>query len=234
MKNKRGSHVGMIVSFIIFITFLVFLYSISEPSVKSKSSKEYIVGYIKTSMEDYFATELNTWVISVPDGGSLGSCVQIPDMTSSGKKVVVKDELNNIVGFQISSGVLSFEFGGGMKKLFRIYSADEKFIDYSESLSGCSNSASYSIAIAKTREVPSYSKIGNFASNFSNEYNLFKTKYKIPEDVDFSFTFKFADGTINETNVDESNKNIYAEEFALKYLDRDTNIQTGMLTVKVW
>ncbi len=32
MKNKRGSHVGVVVSFVIFVTFLIFLYTILDGS----------------------------------------------------------------------------------------------------------------------------------------------------------------------------------------------------------
>ncbi len=74
--NKKGSHVGMMLSFVIFVTFLVFLYSVLSPVVKTEQDKklvldslilemveilnsDYTGGSIKTSNYD-FSTELNT------------------------------------------------------------------------------------------------------------------------------------------------------------------------------
>jgi hypothetical protein len=194
-----------------------------------------MVSYIKSALENNFLVELDTFVISVPDGYNLAeNCIQVSDMTDSGKKIIVKDELNNILSSERSSGILSFELGSASMKFFKIYSADEKFTDYSSDLSGCSSSAVYTVSISQTQNISSYSEISKFTSNFSNEYDSFKTKYEIPEDIGFSYNFRFADGSFNETAVDESNKNIYAEEFILKYVDKDSNIQTGTLTVKVW
>ena len=32
IKSKKGSHVGVVVSFVIFVTFLIFLYTIIQPA----------------------------------------------------------------------------------------------------------------------------------------------------------------------------------------------------------
>ena len=41
--NKKGSHVGMMLSFVIFVTFLVFLYSILYPMIKTGQDKKLVL-----------------------------------------------------------------------------------------------------------------------------------------------------------------------------------------------
>ncbi len=62
--NKRGSHVGMMISFVIFITFLVFLYSILQPVIKTRQDKELVLDSLKTELlnmlnETTSVTEIN-------------------------------------------------------------------------------------------------------------------------------------------------------------------------------
>ena len=38
MENKKGSHVGMILSFALFITFVVFIYTIVNPTINTSES----------------------------------------------------------------------------------------------------------------------------------------------------------------------------------------------------
>ncbi len=46
--NKRGSHVGMILSFVIFITFIVFLYTVVKPAVNVGEDKKTITESIQS------------------------------------------------------------------------------------------------------------------------------------------------------------------------------------------
>lgn len=47
---KKGSHVGMMISFVIFVTFLVFLYSILQPVIKIRQNKELVLDSLKTEL----------------------------------------------------------------------------------------------------------------------------------------------------------------------------------------
>ena len=70
--GKKGSHVGMMLSFVIFVTFIVFLYSVLSPAIKIGQDKKlildnlilelvemlnsnYIGGSIKTLDENFVA-----------------------------------------------------------------------------------------------------------------------------------------------------------------------------------
>lgn len=48
--NKKGSHVGMMLSFVIFITFIVFLYSILQPLLTMRQNKEFALESLKIEL----------------------------------------------------------------------------------------------------------------------------------------------------------------------------------------
>ena len=49
-KNRKGSHVGVVVSFVVFVTFLVFLYLIIQPATIRERDKQYILDYLKLNL----------------------------------------------------------------------------------------------------------------------------------------------------------------------------------------
>ena len=46
-KNHRGSHVGVVISFVIFVTFLTFLYAILQPAIKLSGDEPGTLKYIE-------------------------------------------------------------------------------------------------------------------------------------------------------------------------------------------
>ena len=52
MKNRKkgGTHVGMMLSFVIFITFITFLYTIIQPSIQVQKSKQVTLDVLKENL----------------------------------------------------------------------------------------------------------------------------------------------------------------------------------------
>ena len=65
MKNKRGSHVGIVLSFVIFVTFLAFLYTIIEPTIKIQQDKESLLNYLKIELMETFSADLTSTSITI-------------------------------------------------------------------------------------------------------------------------------------------------------------------------
>ena len=57
-KNKRGSHVGVMISFAIFITFVVFLFVIFEPIVNQKKERESELTFLEEELIELFNSDL--------------------------------------------------------------------------------------------------------------------------------------------------------------------------------
>ena len=58
MDNKKGSHVGFILSFVIFITFIVFLLVVFNPRINFKQNKEPILSHLETELLILFDSDL--------------------------------------------------------------------------------------------------------------------------------------------------------------------------------
>ena len=48
--SKKGSHVGVVVSFVIFVTFLVFLYTIVQPATVREKDRQYLLDYLTLNL----------------------------------------------------------------------------------------------------------------------------------------------------------------------------------------
>src|SRR3989338_4723442 len=67
MIGKRGSHVGVMLSFVIFVTLLIFLYSAIQPLTKTKKEKQSLLDFLKVELIKKFSADLTTVTISVDD-----------------------------------------------------------------------------------------------------------------------------------------------------------------------
>ena len=117
MKSKRGSHVGVVLSFVMFVTFLIFLYSILEPQLKVERDKEAFLEYLKRDLVQNFYEELTVVITkSVHELESQGNlvnqnCMSIPvgEIDVAGKNYLVRDSDENLVGGEFDG--LFFNFG---------------------------------------------------------------------------------------------------------------------------
>lgn len=50
--NSRGSHVGFIISFLVFVTFVSFLYTLIAPDLRTRASQEYFVSSVEEKLLD--------------------------------------------------------------------------------------------------------------------------------------------------------------------------------------
>ncbi|MEK6842516.1 MAG: hypothetical protein AABX84_01775, partial [Nanoarchaeota archaeon] len=58
MKIKRGAtHIGFVLSFVIFIMFIIFMFSAIEPFLKTQASKQSLLDYLRFSLVDEFKVE---------------------------------------------------------------------------------------------------------------------------------------------------------------------------------
>lgn len=56
--NAKGSHVGVMLSFVIFITFIVFMFVIFEPNINLGNSKKSVLTYLEKVLVEKFGGDL--------------------------------------------------------------------------------------------------------------------------------------------------------------------------------
>ena len=232
--NKRGTHVGVILSFLIFVTFLAFLYSVTEPVTRVSRDKLDLLDYLKIELVKEFSEDMSTLTINLSEEG----CVIFSEFDEGlrGLGVVAKDsEDNQLNAHRIGGDTEVNETEIGILKLY-----------YSKEFSNgtdldCENilgSGDYEIRIFRTTQEIFASRITRVSNEIEGNityYNKLKEKLGASLDDEFGFTFTDKDKTfIAGTEEKDVDVDIYSEEIPIQYLDSKANINPGFLSIRVW
>jgi hypothetical protein len=239
IQNKKGSHVGMIISFAIFIIFLVFLLVILEPTLKISEEKENILDNMGALLEDYLKSELTTATVQINLGVNIaGNCVKFEDLEIideaefGGRNIFIKNAAETILGHDWAAPDLSAS-NDGANRFFKIYASSA--IDSSEStLVGCRNieDDEYIYGITKTEKNIFEKNIITAMELYESDYEILLENIGISEEFGFDFTYN--NGTTISTGESEQNKNVYAKEIPIIYIDNSLNSKIGSITIKTW
>lgn len=229
MIGKKGSHVGVILSFVIFIVFLVFLFSALQPMLKIEKDKEAILEYITNSIIELSSDNMTIESVVVDNTNDAYDCVQI-DKLESDKNIIVKNSDEEIISYEINSKII-IPIPENKKYLFKIY--------YSKSISQ-QDSPVICINTNINPEIGFISKnkivfVSRFRDMINEDYNLLKKDLGISEGTDFSFSLLGADKIgIVEMKTKNVSTNVYANEFPILYSDENGKVKSGFINVKVW
>ncbi len=231
-KNKRGTHVGIILSFLIFVTFLAFLYSITEPATRVSRNKLDLLEYLKIELLNKFEDDMSTVTLTIIHDGTCGKFENFGGLEGLG--AVVKNETGDKIAsyVEINGDTEVSKYEGIMK----FYYSNQ--FDKGESGCGSIKDADYDISIFRTTQEIFGSKINSISEKIKDDPNYYgelKEELGVPLDTEFGFTFKDGGGNIlanaNEKNVSVE---VYAEEIPIQYMDSEANINPGFLNIRVW
>ncbi len=110
--KKKGSHIGVMLSFGIFVTFLVFLYSVLQPIIEREQDKKLILDDLVLALVEMFDSDLTTYSSGSIKTANENFIIQINELIYSydsdydGLKEELKITKANEFGF-------SFEEEGG-------------------------------------------------------------------------------------------------------------------------
>lgn len=254
--KKRGSHIDIVISFVIFIVFLGFLYSIISPA-KIQENKEAILNSIEKEVKDKLSANLTT--SSVTMAANTKYCYKINNtINSEGLNVIVKDENNNPVKFDVyedPQGVIKEYLridgrpeneGEAGKTIFKVYHSEEKFNGLPLDAQNCFDESG-GFVLESTNDPSPVKQVGlirtekyifesKVKSAFTDEdtYNALKESLNIPYGSEFSFNFTFNDGTSVAWENKKVSTNTYAREVPVQYINEEANITLGYLNIKVW
>lgn len=222
VKNKRGSHVGVIASFGIFVIFLVALYFVVEPAVKTQRNKKDIIKSLEQELIREFSSKLTTAIVS--SGG--GACLSVSNsnLGINNEGVIVKDRNNNLItnGFETNNLIID----PSSETTLWIYYSDE-FQKNSKPNSGC---LTPTIVSVRDSEEIFQSKIARAISNFE----ALKNNVSIAANNEFSFFVTLSNGTVIDAGIKNVSKELYVDEIPIQYIDAESNNLGGKLTIRVW
>jgi hypothetical protein len=254
--NKKGSHVGAMLSFVIFITFLIFLYSILQPALKTEADKQDTVDYLTSKLRENFSSGLLSVTINITywSNGPGKSCVSVQNILTGIEEqglnkdlLIIKNSTNSILPYFIESNGndLSIRTGEQFDSFFKIYSSNDinssKCTTAKTSCVGTcySSNSGYEIRSVGQINETFLKKVRTFKTNYESStgaYDSIKTQLKVPSNMEFSFIFKTEEGgNINtSTKIPPTTANVYVGETPVLYVDENANLKSGFLTVKVW
>jgi len=232
--DKKGSHVGIILSFVIFITFLIFIFTILEPNFKIKGAKTSTLETLEASIIDNLT--INVEVIDVQFEVNPANCAQIQNTGSwlPKKHLSVKDS-TGYRSFHKNNSALEILYVNGPGTFFKIYAHDD--IESFELPSSCVNIVDptmYNVSLIKSIEYISERRIAVLANSYNTNYDSLKTQLKIPKDSDFGFTFTFWNGTDIRSGENESSTQIFSSTESVVVMDSLGNITIGKLNTRIF
>ncbi len=231
MRNKRGSHLGVMLSFIIFIGFLIFLYSILAPTTKTKEDEQFLIDHLEFELLKNVSVNLTSITVSITDTIT-ESCIELENINNviDNSKLVIKDNLEVSQNYDYAIGRLEIDSN---KDFFKIYSSD-KFLDLGINLENCQPilEENYVIGLVKTNTYVFEESIGNLTEPAN--YENFKASLNLAPGKGFGFSFVNSEGIIIKTSEQEHSTNIYIQEIPIQYIDKNANILPGFINIKVW
>jgi len=240
--HKKGSHVGMVLSFVIFITFLTFIYTAMSPAIKIEPSKISLLEYLKKEIINQASDTLvsvSVTTTEIPDK----ECwiITHSDFLDSGKfnyenmGVVVRNKDNKMVssgiGF-IGTDYTLVNWADG-ENFLKLYYSNENFT--SPTITSCDNANSeFELGLVISKKEIFESKLLRMIEKHNESYIGLKKDLNIPFDSDFSFGIVLANGTEIITSSQNVSVNIFSGEYPIQYVDSEANIKFGTLRISVW
>jgi len=241
-KNRRGSHIGMILSFVIFITFIVFLYSVVKPAINTGEDKKSILSSLE--MEVIKNVSLNLTTASVQVNVNSGkNCIQLSNFLGFSEMytpgIIAQDEQNNV-----ETGYSNYNQGGSdvmiiagnkNKPFFKIYhSTNFSFLPPVPSGTSCTSVTDYSIGSISTNKYAFENKIKYIMDYYKNNYDSLRTGLKITPGNDFGLGFTDSTGVKTEVGTAPEKASVFADEIPIQYVDKNANVLSGFINLKVW
>jgi hypothetical protein len=259
IKNKKGSHVEVVISFAIFVTFLVFLYAALEPAVGKPKTKEYIMESIKPRVIEYVSSNVYSYSLDLNEKEQNPiSSFEITEPGLLTKNATVKangQKLESLFFYDFSESRNVLSINRGSNEDFIIYTSDEfgkgEYTTASNQLAKCTSStpideSCYSITQTETEKYVFKSKIEKMKIEYETNSGMLslRTAFKIPSGTNFYFKL------VDENKQDlvtplkeeiEGDVSIYVEETPVSFIentgdDKDDPEKTkiGFLVVEIW
>ncbi|MCK9568225.1 hypothetical protein M0R72_04705 [Candidatus Pacearchaeota archaeon] len=244
-RNKKGSHVGMILSFVIFITFTVFVYTLISPNINTSESKKTLLNEIGLSLIDNMSSDFTTLSVSIPASANpTTNCITLEGIlyyAEISPNVIVKNsaQTEQPTNYDPATDFNNLRINRAMKTdlFFKIYSSPEFEKIPEEIISSCSVipfGGGYEIGSLNSGEYIFEKNIFFLIEYYRTHYDELKTGLKISPGNEFGFEFTLSNGTKVSAIGDLPTQNIYAEDIPVQYIDDEANILSGFINVKVW
>ncbi|HTZ41844.1 MAG TPA: hypothetical protein VMC07_01390 [Candidatus Omnitrophota bacterium] len=251
IKNKRGSHIDVILSFVIFVSFLILLYSLIQASVMGEQSKNSALDYLGNQIIQNLSSKNLTMISIYLSPQNSRPCLALTGFMAnagiSSMRLVLKNSTGTTFPSYKSGNDLYIDMSQfqNSRLFYAYYSPDFNLI--SDNTLGTCNPALlvnppnnppniYSISYEEPY-TSSYVWGGDIISLINltnNNYDSVKNGFNVAKTDNFRFDFIYQNNTkIGMANNLPSSGSIYSKTLPVVYIS-GKNLEAGQLIVSVW
>ncbi len=245
-RNRSGSHVGMIISFVIFITFIVFLYTVVNPVINIGENKKATLDYIDSKIMENVSANFTTASVDFTNNPGQNCILLVSllfDLQISNPAIVVKNETGNIQEAYEQTYSLAINRKVLGNRFFKVYQSSEfdRLLPLPASLtpppeSRCKtmSESSYDVGSVTVGTYAFERELYKLIDYYKADYEKLKQDFKVSPGSEFGFDFVQGNGTRISIGQAPESVSVYAEEIPLQYIDNQANILSGFINIKVW
>lgn len=232
-RDKKGSHVGMILSFSLFIVFIFFLYFIFEPSLKSSDEKKLALESIETKLFEKLETDFVE--ILVTNASSSADCIRVSNIFDKTDYVIAKDVEGSIVPYNLAGSSIYVNWNSGLNRI-KLYGANNLSNKTSDAVDITSCVGGSNIESINRQKYVSVLGLNQIITDYDNNYDELRNELGINFDYEFEFRFEDVNGNLlNATKgVNPNMIDVYARTIPVVYFDGEANIFPGSVYLRVW
>jgi hypothetical protein len=233
LKSKKGSQIGIIMSFSIFIISLMFIFSIISPPTNIDKSKIYSMEILERNVVNNISEEIG--IVFINEDAELKDCLSFStsELGFDYDYFIVKDYSKNEASSGGSvSGMIYINKNSGEENLFSVYFSNYEFDKNLENLNtDCDNAKIYSVL---EKKIAIQENIENLIEDYKTNYTKIRSQIGISVADEFNVFFIYENNTKIGTEKENVNTNIFAKTIQIQYLDEKANEKIGELILKVW
>lgn len=236
IKFKKGTHVGVIISFMIFVTFLFFLYAIVQPGIETRNEKQAPLDSLEREVLSEISTSLTT--VSVFVNIPVSICFILENFitkTRIDENIIVIDYSGTTFNSYVNGPDLIIDTGGS-DLLLKVRVSEEFDLIGLGGPVDCTNVNEnvYTVGLIKTKEHVFSSKMENLIALYNAGYSTTKDLLKVSSDSDFGLGFTYNNGTVIKTREINVSAGVYAKDISVQYINDDANEVSGIINIKIW
>lgn len=249
-KNRKGSHVDVILSFVIFISFIIFFYAMIQSNVLTRGDKTTFLNFMGGKLIENLTggdlIRINT-VISYSGGAQ--NCIYLdPFATSTGISsfnLIVKNSTGVAFPSSYSGNTLYINTSLDPQSTysFDIYYSSSFNVITAGTMNGCKhlledNTNGYTIKQIENYSVEDYvweNNIKQLISLYNSSFASVRNEFNLVPSENFRFDFTYQNQTkIGTPNNIPVSVNVYSKLFPIVYVSENGPLEAGNLIVQVW
>ena len=235
MKNKKGTHVDVILSFILFISFLIFMFVLLEYPLKVEEDQKYTIQYLENKISEEISE--NVGIVYLTNSSIKGiseNCISVNKslFDLNYRNYIAQEETLNKIKSKEVGEIIYLEWTSS-NNFFKIYYSNQTF-NSSLWIEGTPICQTASIKGISEKKEYFETKVLNLLQNYTTNYTYLKSYLGVPLAEDFGLQFEYSNGTILGTNVSDLKTNILIKKIEINYLDKNAQKLNGKIRIYSW